>query len=73
MVSLSDYTLRRIANLDLSEKRFAATIAELEALKNELGADFLEKEKARIKKINKEIIIAIENQHQNIGVVSDVV
>lgn len=71
--TLSDYTLRRIANLDLSEKRFAAAIAELEALKNELGEDFLDKEKARLKKLNKEIIIAIENQHVNIEVASNVV
>jgi superfamily II DNA or RNA helicase/HKD family nuclease len=61
--TLSDYTLRRIANLtnadDNNRKR---AIQEISALKNELGEDYLLKEKERQKDLTKEIIIAIENQ-----------
>lgn len=60
--ALSDYTLRRIANLGgEDEKKIRAAIKEIEALKNELGENYLEKEKARQKDLSKEIIIAIEN------------
>ena len=61
--TLSDYTLRRIANLETTngDKR-AKLIAEIEQLKTELGADYLEKEKEQLKQTHKEIIIAIENQ-----------
>jgi len=61
--TLPDYTLRRIANLEsTSEEKLKKSIKEIEALKNELGADYLEKEKARQKDLIKEIIVAIENQ-----------
>jgi len=60
--TLADYTLRRIANLKTGENQIDLLISELSILKNELGEDFLDKEKARLKKLNKEIIIAIENQ-----------
>ena len=61
--TLSDYTLRRIANLensdDINRKK---AILEISAMKDELGEDYLQKEKERQKDLSKEIIIAIENQ-----------
>ena len=61
--TLSDFTLRRIANMESSDeaKQKKAAI-EITALKKELGEDYLQKEKARRKDLSKEIIIAIENQ-----------
>lgn len=56
--TLSDYTLRRIASINSKDK----AISVLKALKNELGEDYLQKEKERLKDLKKEIIIAIENQ-----------
>lgn len=61
--TLSSYTLRRIANLKSSNLSIDQIIAEVERLRNELGEDYLEKEKARLKDLNKEIIIAIHNQN----------
>ena len=58
--TLSDYTLRRIANLSLQDIEY--TIREIGSLKRELGEDYLYKEKGRLKDLTKEIIIAIENQ-----------
>ena len=61
--TLPDYTLRRIANLDFSsEEKSNKSIKELEKLMDELGENYLEKEKRKIKNIRKEIIVAIENQ-----------
>ena len=60
--TLSEYTLRRIANLQIEEKKLEETIKEIENIKKELGEDYLLKEKERLKKISKEIIIAIENR-----------
>ncbi len=61
--TLSDYTLRRIANMESAdEAREKITVAEIIALKKELGEDYLQKEKAKQKDLSKEIIIAIENQ-----------
>lgn len=64
--TLSDYTLRRIANLenkdDAGQKQ---AVKEIVALKKELGEDYLQKEKDRSKDLSKKIIIAIENQ--NVG------
>ena len=60
--TLSDYTLRRIANLEIEETKLSETIKEIENIKKELGEDYLLKEKERLKKISKEIIIAIENR-----------
>ncbi|MFH1029684.1 MAG: helicase-related protein [bacterium] len=54
--TLSDYTLRRIANF---KEDGAEKILEL---KNELGEDYLIKEKRNLKEQKKEIIIAIENK-----------
>jgi len=61
--TLPDYTLRRIANLESeSEDKIAKSTKEIEALKEELGENYLDKEKERQKNLNKEIIVAIENQ-----------
>jgi hypothetical protein len=62
--TLSDYTLRRIANLNSSGKDKATvikTIKELEQLRGELGVDYLEKIKARMGQLETEVIIAVEN------------
>ena len=61
--TLSDYTLRRIANMESADdKKLKRAIAEIVTLKEELGEDYLQKEKAKQKNLSKEIIIAIENQ-----------
>jgi len=61
--TLSDYTLRRIANLESGdEAKQKKSILEIISLKQELGEDYLQKEKNRQKDLSKEIIIAIENQ-----------
>ena len=61
--TLPDYTLRRIANLESNdEKKIENAIKGIKALKEELGEDYLEKEKLRQKDLTKEIIVAIENQ-----------
>ncbi len=59
---LSKWTLRSIADLNIeNENQIKKTIKELERLKNELGDDYLEKIKERIKNQITEIVIAIEN------------
>lgn len=62
--TLSDFTLRRISNLDGNNARaIKEVISEIEAIKKEVGGeDYLQKEKERQKDLSKEIIIAIENQ-----------
>jgi hypothetical protein len=60
--TLSDYTLRRIVNLKISDNEINKTIEELQNLRSELGEDYLLREKIIEKGLNKEIIIAIENQ-----------
>ena len=61
--TLSDYTLRRIANLGSSnEAKQKESLLKIIALKQVLGEDYLQKEKERQKDLTKEIIIAIENQ-----------
>lgn len=61
--TLPDYTLRRIANLKSGdEKEIEQAIEEINKLKEELGENYLEKEKLRQKELTKEIIVAIENQ-----------
>ena len=62
--TLSDYTLRRIANLDANaedEQKIAANKAELASLQNDLGYDYLAKIKQKIGQLEKEVIVAIEN------------
>ncbi|MCD6402419.1 SWF/SNF helicase family protein, partial [bacterium] len=61
--TLSDYTLRRIANLESQDdKRLKKSLKEIYALKEELGEDYLEREKIRQRDLTKEIIVAIEHQ-----------
>ncbi|MBU0701257.1 DEAD/DEAH box helicase family protein [bacterium] len=61
--TLSDFTLRRIANMESTdEAKQKRAIKEIIDLKEKLGQDYLQKEKARHKDLSKEIIIAIENQ-----------
>ncbi|RME63545.1 MAG: helicase, partial [Nitrospirae bacterium] len=60
--TLSDYTLRRLSNIDI--KRSSNMIKELRTLRAELGEDYLEREKQRLKSVIKEIIIAIENRRE---------
>ena len=61
--TLSDYTLRRIANLEgVDETKHKRSVLEIIKLKQELGEDYLQKEKERQKDLLKEIIIAIENR-----------
>jgi len=54
--TLADYTLRRIANFKEDK------IKDIQKLNDELGEDYLIKEKNRQKDQKKEIIIAIENK-----------
>jgi len=61
--TLPDYTLRRIANLETGSKdKQKETVLKIADLKQKLGNNYLQKEKQRQKNIEKEIIIAIENQ-----------
>ena len=61
--TLSDYTMRRIANLEnIDDANRKKSVKEILSLKDELGKDYLQKEKDRQKDLSKEIIIAIENQ-----------
>jgi len=61
--TLSDYTMRRIANLENSDDtNRKKSVREISSLKDELGEDYLQREKERQKDLSKEIIIAIENQ-----------
>jgi len=61
--TLPDFTLRRIVNLDPTKKaKKKEVLQELTAIEKELGADYLDKEIARLKKKKQEIIIAIENR-----------
>jgi len=62
--TLSDFTIRRIANIESSDEKINSAVDEIKSLQSELGEDFLEKEKKRAKEISKEIIIAVENKKQ---------
>jgi ERCC4-related helicase len=57
--TLADYTIRRISNINT--KNIKKTVSDLKDLILELGEDFLEKEKQRLKELKSEIIVAIEN------------
>jgi len=60
--SLSDFTLRRIAKYDTADtKEIKKAIKEIEALRNELGEDYLDRIRRRVGDMPSEIIIAIEN------------
>lgn len=58
----SEYTLRRISNFSGDEKRIGGTIDEIRQLQKELGRDYLARAIAGQKKLQKDIIIAIENR-----------
>lgn len=60
--TLPDYTIRRIANLKLDNVELKEAIEEITSIKEELGEDYLEKEKRKLGKEEKEIIIAILNK-----------
>ncbi len=61
--TLPDYTLRTIANLETkNEEDIRRTVKEIKVLKEKLGEDYLEKEKAKQPDLTKEIIVAVENQ-----------
>ena len=62
--TLSDFTLRRIANLQTnnsSEKDIEKISDEFIKLKNDLGEDYLEKIKNKLGSMQSEVIVAIEN------------
>jgi len=62
--TLSDYTLRRITSLETTakdEKKIAEVKAELTSLRQELGEDYLDRIKQKIGRLDKEVIIAVEN------------
>jgi len=62
--TLSDYTLRRLANLNSTDKdksKVSKTVKELEQLQKELGSEYLKKIKARLGQVSTEVVIAIEN------------
>jgi len=62
--TISKYSLRRIANIDLTldkSKELTRFIKEIEWLKNNLGPDYLEIVESRVKDNKDEIIIAVEN------------
>ncbi|MFN3740794.1 MAG: hypothetical protein ACK4TF_09030, partial [Thermodesulfovibrionales bacterium] len=58
--TLSDYTLRRIANINLNKKE--SILKEIKELKRQLGEDYLYREKEWLKDMVREIIIAVENR-----------
>ncbi|HON09016.1 MAG TPA: helicase C-terminal domain-containing protein, partial [Verrucomicrobiota bacterium] len=60
--TLSDYTLRKIANINTTNPD--AALNDIESLKKELGENYLQKEKEKLKNFKKEIIIAIENRQK---------
>jgi len=62
--TLSEFTLRRISNLDTinpSEKDTAKILDEFEKLRSDLGEDYLEKIKQKLGSMQSEVIVAIEN------------
>jgi len=61
--TLSDYTLRRISNLQpLIENKRKEVFEELSSLKQELGEGYMQSANQKKTQAKKEIIIAIENQ-----------
>ena len=62
--TLSDYTLRRIANLNsvsTEKAKIQKTMDEMRKLREELGTDYLDKVKAKLGQLETEVIIAVEN------------
>lgn len=66
--TLSQYTLRRISELDTyqndkeTEEEKQEIIEEIKGIKKRLGEDYLEELKEQTKELSKEVIIAIEQQ-----------
>jgi len=61
--TLPKYTLRTIAGLKYdSKKDMDASVSAIQELYLRLGPDYLEKEIERFKQVQREIIIAVENQ-----------
>jgi len=61
--TLTDFTLRRIANMESkNEKKQKITTSDIANINHELGNDYLLKEKRRQRILMKEIIVAVENQ-----------
>ena len=61
--SLSDYTLRRIANLEaISPSKHKETTDTIDALMKDLGVGYLTRQKNKQSNQRREIIIAVENQ-----------
>ncbi len=61
--TLSDYTLRRISNLETQNALSVSKLdKEISLLQKELGSNYLSRVKNDLKKTKEEIIIAIENQ-----------
>jgi len=61
--SLSDYTLRRIANVEaVSPSKHKETVVAIDALMKDLGVGYLTRQKNKQTNQRKEIIIAVENQ-----------
>jgi hypothetical protein len=58
--TLPDFTLRRLANLKPDDVKQVS--AELKALSKELGDNYLEDIRKRAQLINREVIVAVENQ-----------
>ena len=61
---LSDYTLRRLANLNSTTKdaaKIRTVTGELERLREQLGEGYLEKVKKKLSGVGTEVIIAVEN------------
>ncbi|AEE14725.1 helicase domain-containing protein [Thermodesulfobium narugense DSM 14796] len=59
--TLSEYTLRRLVNMERIKNEEYISKGLLD-LKREMGVDYLKREKERLKNLNKEVIIAIENK-----------
>jgi superfamily II DNA or RNA helicase/HKD family nuclease len=62
--TLSDFTMRRLANLKHND--VLQTVKEIENLKQELGENYLEDVKKRARLVGREVIIAVENQAEEV-------
>ncbi len=60
--TLPDYTLRSIIEFEEYFKKEEKLAQKIEELKNRLGEDYLEKEKHKLIKTEKEVILAVYNQ-----------
>ncbi len=62
--TLSDFTHRRLSLLKMNnDKNKVECVSEIKQLLEELGEDYLTKEISKQKQLNKEVIIAVENQN----------